>query len=388
MGDSVKRLAVLGSTGSIGRQTLDVVRAFPDKLRVVALAAGKNVNLLASQISEFHPRLVSIEAADGREGLRREISDSHLQFLSLDEIASHPDVDLVVVATSGKAGLTPTLAAIRAGKTIALANKEVLVMAGGLVTAEARAYGVELLPIDSEHSALWQCLRGERGGGIRRLILTASGGAFRDLPLEELTAVTPEQALAHPTWQMGKKVTVDSATLMNKGFEAIEARWLFDVPFDRIEVVLHRQSIVHSLVEFVDGSVKAQLSMPDMHLPIQYALSYPERWPAPPSFCRRMDFHELGALTFEPLDSSRFPCLELALEAGKKGGTYPAVLSAADEVAVGLFLERRIGFLDIAKSVESVLNQHRSIDHPSLDEILAADAWARDRVGERGFDRC
>ena len=380
----MKRLAILGSTGSIGQQTLDVVRAFPDRLQVVALAAGKNIDLLARQISEFHPCLVSIEAAEGREALRRESTGSHVQLLSLDEMARHPDVDLVIVATSGKAGLTPTLAAIRAGKTVALANKEVLVMAGELVISEARQCGVKLLPIDSEHSALWQCLRGEGEGEVRRLILTASGGAFRDLPLEELAAVTPEQALAHPTWQMGKKVTVDSATLMNKGFEVIEARWLFDVPFDRIEVVLHRQSIIHSLVEFVDGSIKAELSLPDMHLPIQYALSYPERWQAPQSFCGRIDFHELGALTLEPLDSRRFPCFGLAIGAGKMGGTYPAVLSAADEVAVELFLERRIGFLDIAKTVERALDQHKNIDHPSLEEILEADAWVREKVGELG----
>ena len=384
----MKSLAVLGSTGSIGRQTLDVVRAFPDRLRIVALAAGQNIDLLATQVSEFHPRLVSVESTDGKEALRHQITDFHGQFLSMDEIACHPDVDLAVIATSGKAGLTPTLAAIRVGKTIALANKEVLVMAGELVTSEARACGAELFPIDSEHSALWQCLRGEAEGEIRRLILTASGGAFRDLPLEKLIAVTPEQALAHPTWQMGKKVTVDSATLMNKGFEVIEAHWLFDVPFDSIEVVLHHQSIIHSLVEFVDGSIKAQLGLPDMHLPIQYALSYPERWSAPQSFYGRMDFQKLGAFTFAPLDPRRFPCFELAVEAGKRGGTHPAVLSAADEVAVQLFLERRIGFLDIAKLVEKVLDQHRGIDHPSLEDILEADTWARGMVEGLLFRLC
>jgi 1-deoxy-D-xylulose-5-phosphate reductoisomerase len=385
MGDSLKRLAILGSTGSIGQQTLDIVRAFPDRLRVVGLAAGGNTDLLAAQINEFHPELAFIESAYGRETLSRNVPGFDSRFLSLDEIASHPDVDLVVVATSGKAGLKPTLAAIRAEKTVALANKEVLVMAGELVTAEAHRYGSQLLPIDSEHSALWQCLRGEERR-VRRLILTASGGALRDLPLDELAVVTPEQALAHPTWQMGQKVTVDSATLMNKGFEAIEAHWLFDVPFDNIEVVLHRQSIVHSLVEFVDGSIKAQFSLPDMHVPIQYALSYPERWPA--TQLPKLDFPKLGALTFEPLDSQRFPCFGLAVGAGRGGGTYPTVLSAADEVAVGLFLERKIGFLDIAKLVESVLAKHLNIANPSLEDIFEADAWAREKAGKLGFNRC
>lgn len=372
MGGAVRRLAILGSTGSIGQQTLDVVRSFPGRFQVIGLAAGRNAALLAKQIEEFQPRLASIESAGSREGLR----GLNCEIRSMEELVAAPEVDLAVIAISGKAGLDPTLAAIRAGKSIALATKEVLVMAGGFVTAEAKRHGASLLPIDSEPSAIWQCLQGEQNR-VARLILTASGGPFRHLSQNALSRVTPQQALDHPTWRMGPKVTIDSATMMNKGFEVIEAHWLFDVPYDSIEVVLHPQSIVHSMVEFVDGSVKAQLSPPDMRLPIQYALFYPER---PPSKLPRLDFPSLGALTFEPPDLEKFPCLKLALEAGRKGGTYPAVLSAADEVAVELFLGRRVGFLDIARLVEQALEEHQSVPNPSLEEILAADAWARERV--------
>jgi 1-deoxy-D-xylulose-5-phosphate reductoisomerase len=301
-------------------------------------------------------------------------------------IATHPDVDLVVIAISGKAGLEPTLAAIRAKKSIALATKEAIVMAGGIIIAEARKSGVQIMPIDSEPSAIWQCLRGEEQG-IRRLILTASGGPFRKMSPKKLQAVTSKQALDHPTWKMGPKITIDSATLMNKGFEAIELSWLFGVPLDRIEVVIHPQSIIHSMVEFVDGSVKGQLSIPDMRLPIQYALFYPERVPS--NERPRIDFthisnvsgpSDISALTFEPPDTQRFPCLRLALEAGRRSGTYPAVLSAADEVAVELFMKGRIGFMDIPRLVGQALDEHDSISNPSLDDILAADAWARERV--------
>lgn len=376
----MKRLAVLGSTGSIGQQTLDVVRSFPDRFQVIGLAAGRNAALLERQIGEFQPKLVSIELASSLEGLR----SVKYEICSPEELAAHPEVDLVVIAISGKAGLDPTLAAIRAGKSIALATKEVLVMAGEFVTAEARRHDARILPVDSEPSAIWQCLRGEENS-VARLILTASGGPFRHLSLDALSQVTPQQALVHPTWRMGPKVTIDSATLMNKGFEVIEARWLFNVPSDDIEIVIHPQSIVHSMVEFADGSIKAQLGPPDMRLPIQYALFYPER---PSSKLPRLDFSfsnssnasNISALTFEPPDLEKFPCLKLALEAGRKGGTYPAVLSAADDVAVELFLEHRIGFLDIAKLVEEAMEEHRSIPNPSLEEILAADAWARERV--------
>ncbi|MFQ5925673.1 MAG: 1-deoxy-D-xylulose-5-phosphate reductoisomerase [Dehalococcoidia bacterium] len=373
MGDNVKRLAILGSTGSIGQQTLEVVRSFPNKFQVMGLAAGRNLELLAKQIGQFQPKLVSIGLADW-------LPSSKCELLSLEEMVSHPDVDLVVVAVTGKAALAPTLEAIRAKKSIALATKEVLVMAGEIVISEAKRHGAQILPIDSEPSAIWQCLRGEEGG-VSRLILTASGGPFQHLSPDALAKVTPQQALNHPTWKMGEKVTIDSATLINKGFEVIEAHWLFDTPLEKIEVVIHPQSIVHSFVEFVDGSIKAQLSLPDMRLPIQYALFYPER---APNELSRLDFSNIGALTFEAPDLERFPCLRLALEAGRKKGTYPTVLSAADEVAVELFLQRRIGFLDIAKLVAEALEQHQSTPCPSLQEVLAADAWARGRIGVRG----
>ena len=377
MGGGLKRVAILGSTGSIGQQTLEVVRALKDRFCVVALGAGKNVKLLTRQVEEFRPKLLSIQGTGKEEQGRSLLSPvPYSSFLSLEEMASHPDVDLVVVATSGKAGLAPTLAAIRARKQIALANKEVLVMAGELVMAEAKQYGVEITPIDSEHSAIWQCLRGEYKEKVARLILTASGGPFLRYPMEQLAAITPEQALKHPTWQMGEKVTVDSATLVNKGMEIIEAHWLFNLPLQHINVLIHPESIVHSLVEFADGSVKAQLSSPDMRLPIQYALSYPERLFNPQ--LPRIDWGRLTSLNFEPPDLTRFPCLRLAMETGEKGGTYPAVLCAADEVAVGLFLSYRIGFLDIARLVEETLEHHQSISHPLLEEILAADAWARE----------
>jgi 1-deoxy-D-xylulose-5-phosphate reductoisomerase len=374
----MKRLAILGSTGSIGRQTLEVIRAFPGRFKVVALAGGSNLSLLKKQVSEFKPGFFCTELGAESERVLK------ASYLSIDEIAAHPDVELVVVATAGKAGLGPTLAAIRAGKTVALANKEVLVMAGEIVTAEARRHKVEILPIDSEHSAIWQCLRGESNKEIARLILTASGGPFRAKTKKQLAEVTPEDALRHPTWQMGTKVTVDSATLMNKGMEIIEAHWLFGVPFPKIEVVIHPQSIIHSMVEFVDGSVKAQLSLPDMRLPIQCALTYPERWQA--AFPQNVDFSKVGLLSFESVDLDRFPCLRLAREAAERGGTYPAVLSAADEVAVELFLKKKIGFLDIARLVERTLERHNGVRHPSLEEIIAADKWAREvaRAGIRG----
>jgi len=373
----MKRLAVLGSTGSIGRQTLEVVSAFPDRFEVVALACGENVSLLKEQVAEFKPRLVCTELAAGAE----EILGATC--LPLEEIASHPDVDLVVISTSGKAGLGATLAAIRAGKKVALANKEVLVMAGGIVVAEAQKYDAEIVPIDSEHSAIWQCLNGEERRAVSKLILTASGGPFRQSTLAQLAAVTPKDALNHPTWRMGIKVTIDSATLMNKGMEVIEAHWLFDIPYSQIEVVVHPQSIIHSIVEFVDGSAKAQLSLPDMRLPIQYALTHPERWESP--FREGIDFGSIVSFDFEPVDLDRFPCLKLAMEAGERGGTYPAVLSAADEVAVELFLAKKIGFPDIAAVVARTLDCHEVISYPSIEDIFAADTWARE-TARLGFE--
>jgi len=299
------------------------------------------------------------------------------EFLSMERIASHPEVDLVVVATSGKTGLGPTLAALSEGKTVALANKEVLVMAGEIIIQEARYHQAQILPVDSEHSAIWQCLMGEQNKP-NRIILTASGGPFYGYSLSKLSEVTVKQTLHHPTWKMGKKVTVDSATLMNKGLEVIEAHWLFDVPFEKVDILIHPQCIVHSMVEFADGSIKAQLGFPDMRLPIQHALCYPERLFN--SKLPSLDISKINSLNFEPVEYSRFPCLGLALDAGKRGGTYPAVLCAADEVAVQLFLLRQIGFLDIAPLIEDALQEHRSISKPTLNEILQADAWAREYI--------
>jgi len=371
MGRKLNRLAILGSTGSIGQQTLEVVRAFPDRFRIIGLAAGQNLDRLTRQVEEFQPALIY------HQGKRTRPTKAEYELLSPEDIARHPEVDTVVIATSGKAGLAPTLAAVKAGKNVALANKESLVAAGEIITREAKAGGARILPIDSEHSAIWQCLQGEKQSPAR-IILTASGGPFRYYTKAQLSRVTPVQALKHPSWQMGKKVTIDSATLMNKGLEVIEAHWLFNLPIDRVMVIIHPQSIIHSMVEFADGAVKAQLSYPDMRLPIQYALAYPERLPNPE--LPRLDWSQIKELTFESPDFNTFPCLRLAIEAGKQGGTYPAVLCAADEVAVELFLAQRIKFTDIAQLVELALNEHKSISKSSLEEIMAADAWARERI--------
>jgi 1-deoxy-D-xylulose-5-phosphate reductoisomerase len=373
----VKKIAILGATGSIGRQALDVIRALPDEVQVVALTGNKNLELLERQINEFQPKMFCSSAKPD--------TSYGGEFLSAEEIASHPEVDLVIVATAGKAGLGPTLAAVKAGKKVALANKEVLVMAGEIVVREASLRQSQILPVDSEHSAIWQCLQGEENKP-QRLFLTASGGPFYRYSQTQLAEVTPEQALQHPVWKMGKKVTIDSATLMNKGLEVIEAHWLFSFPFDSIEILIHPQSVVHSMVEFMDGSLKAQLSWPDMRLPIQYALSHPKRWPNPE--LPRLDWIKIESLKFEPVDYDRFPCLKLAVDAGKSGGTYPAVLCAADEVAVELFLSHRIGFTDIAKVVQKTLEQHQTISQPSLEEILAADDWARECATRLSSDYC
>ncbi|MBI4758630.1 MAG: 1-deoxy-D-xylulose-5-phosphate reductoisomerase [Chloroflexi bacterium] len=370
-----KRLAILGCTGSIGQQTLDVVRAHPEAFSVTALAAGSNASLLSRQIQEFGPKLVWL----GDQQVHLEATRPFQRQVGLQgllELVADPDVDLVVIATGGKAGLLPTLAAIRAEKRIALANKESLIMAGEIVMAEAQKHGVQIQPIDSEHSAIWQCLHGESVERVRRILLTASGGAFRDYPPERLAQVTPEEALRHPTWLMGKKVTVDSATLMNKGLEVIEAHWLFGVGYDLIQVLIHRESIIHSMVEFVDGSIKAQLSLPDMRFPIQYALTYPNRLP---NTLTRLDLVKLGKMTFEEPDLTRYPCLRLALAAARQGGTYPTVMCAADEEAVNLFLAGRIRFTAIAQLVQQVLEAHQGLAHPDLDAIMAADQWARER---------
>jgi 1-deoxy-D-xylulose-5-phosphate reductoisomerase len=374
MDEPVKGVAVLGSTGSVGTQALDVLAGIGPHYRVAALAAGRNVALLKRQIDQFQPDFFAcsddVDATDV-ELLRRSTSANPS---TLETIATLPAVDIVVLATSGIAGLPAALLALEHGKTVALANKEILVIAGALLRQAVEQGGGELRPVDSEHSAIWQCLWGE-SGRPERLILTASGGALRDLPLEQLESVSPVDALRHPTWDMGPKITIDSATLLNKGLETIEARWLFDVPLDRIEVVQHRESIVHSLVEMADGSVKAQLGYPDMRLPIQCAITYPERVPLAGG--RRLDLAEVGRLSFDRIDSTRFPCLGLAMEAGRRGGTFPSVLVGADEVAVELFLAGRIGLMDIPRLIESALSAHHACAEPAIAEILNAGDWAR-----------
>ena len=377
-----QRIALLGSTGSIGRQTLDVVRAMPERFQIRALAAGRNLDRLEAQAREFRPAQICAGAADGaaRDRLAAIARGVGADVVPIGDMAADPDCDILVVGTAGRAGLEPTLAALRRGAPVALANKEVVVMAGALVRAAADAGGGRLRPVDSEHSAVWQCLFGEEGREIRRIILTASGGALRDLPAAELAAVTPERALRHPTWNMGAKITIDSATLMNKGMETIEARWLFDVPYDRVEVLQHAESIVHSLVEFSDGSVKAQLGYPDMRLPIQLALGYPDRLrPASDP----LDLAAVGALHFAEPDLDRYPCLRLAIRAGRAGGTFPAVMAAADEIAVQAFLDRRIGYADIPALVESALDRHQAGPGDDLEAIDAADLWARRVTLER-----
>ena len=366
---TAKGLVVLGSTGSIGRQTLDVVRHFPDRFRVVGLAAGRNVDLLQQQAAEFNPDLIY---SPSPELTRKMLGDA--QFTPMEEMVCHPDADIIMVGTVGRVGLLPTIRALQEGLRVCLANKEVVIMAGELVSGLARDGTGALLPVDSEPSAIWQCLQGE-SKTIRRLIITASGGPFRTRLHEDLSGVTPEQALNHPTWKMGRRITIDSSTLMNKGFEVIEARWLFDVPWERIEVVVHPQSLIHSMVEFDDGSVKAQIGPPDMKLPIQYAMLYPERQAN--DGIPRLDITQAMAMTFEPMDPALYPCFPLALEAGRKGGTYPAVLCASDEIAVEQFLTGNLAFTDIPRVVESVLERHESTPADNLEGILGADQWAR-----------
>ena len=374
-----KRIAILGSTGSVGQQALDVVAAHPDRFQVVALAAGSLSKTFESQLRRWQPALAAVSTpfdASPSDFAPTRLLDGEP---ALARLAAEGGADLVLVAVPGRLGLLPTLAALQAGTTVALANKETLVMAGHLVMGAARAHGVAVLPVDSEHNAIWQCLRGEGtpeepAAEVASLILTASGGAFRDLPLAALRDVTPAEALRHPTWTMGPKITIDSATLMNKGLEVIEASWLFGVPLERMRVVMHRESVVHSLVEFVDGSLKAQLAIPDMRLPIQYALSYPERWACP---VPRLDLAQLSTLTFGEVDRARFRCMYLALDAARAGGTYPSVLSGADDEAVRLFLDGALTFDRIPDVVEAVLGHHRGTEDPSLEAVLDADRWAR-----------
>jgi 1-deoxy-D-xylulose-5-phosphate reductoisomerase len=365
-----KRAVILGSTGSIGQQTLEVLRSLAERFEVLGLAAGRNASLLEAQAREFKPRLIWSDEPEARAVLEA----TGARWTPLEEQAAHPDADVVLVGTVGKTGLEPTLAALEAGKPVAIANKEVLVMAGAIVRRAAERGKGQLLPVDSEHSAIWQCLWGEKHSSIARIILTASGGAFRDYTTEQLARVTPEDALAHPTWQMGQKITVDSATLVNKGFEAIETRWLFDVPLEQVEIVMHRESIVHSLVEFRDGSVKAQLGEPDMRLPIRIALCYPER---PAAGSPPFDLARIGELHFGPPDFRRYPALALALRAGRHGRTYPAALAAADEVAVAHFLDGHLALAEITNLLEDTLSAHTPGSDTELGAILEADEWAR-----------
>ena len=370
-----RRLALLGATGSIGRQVCDLVERFPDRFELHSVIAGSNASALHA-IARRHPQAHALLASPAT-------GDARAPALAIDEAVSDPEVDLVVVAAAGSSALRPTLAALDAGKDIALATKEVLVMAGALVRQRMRRHGSQIFPIDSEHSAIWQCLRGEESGSIKRIILTGSGGPFLRRPTTSLEDVTIAEALAHPRWKMGPKITVDSATMMNKGLEVIEAHFLYDVPYPQIDVIVHPQSVIHSMVEFRDGSVKAQLGVPDMHLPIAVALGFPDRLP---EVSAAPDLGAIGQLTFEPLDASRYPAVGVAREAGERGGTAPATLNAANEEAVALFLEGRARFIDIIPAVERALVAATPEDDLSLDAIMAADHAARAHV-RAGVDR-
>ncbi|MCI5759602.1 MAG: 1-deoxy-D-xylulose-5-phosphate reductoisomerase [Eubacterium sp.] len=381
----MKKIAILGSTGSIGTQTLDVVRNNGD-IRVVGISAGHNVDKAEEQIREFHPEIAVIYDEQAAEDLRIRVRDTDTRVLSgmggLLELAVMPDADILVTAIVGMIGIRPTLAAIEAGKDIALANKETLVTAGHLIMPLARKKGVRILPVDSEHSAIFQCLHGEDRRQIHKLLITASGGPFRGRKTAELSNIRPEDALKHPTWSMGRKITIDSATLVNKGLEVMEARWLFDVPLERIQVVVQPQSIIHSMVEFEDGAVMAQLGSPDMRLPIQYALYYPERRYLPGE---RLDFTKLRSIEIDEPDMETFRGLPLAIQAAKEGGSMPTVFNAANEEAVALFLDHRIGFLDIYRIIEGAMNRHRTIENPDLGQILGVEAETRRRISEEWY---
>ena len=365
----MKNLVVLGSTGSIGRQTLDIVRAFPQEFKVIGLAAGHNTKLLSKQIQEFKPKhIYSLGTTN--------LPTSEVSFTPLSEMASIPEVDIVLVATTGSAGLIPTLKALKEGKSVALSNKEPIVMAGHLIKSYESLYGGHILPVDSEPSAIWQCIQGE-DNEIRRLIITASGGPFREWDTSELDSVTPSQALNHPTWAMGEKITIDSATLMNKAFEVIESHWLFNVEWNSIKVMIHPQSTIHSMVEFQDGSVKAQLGPPDMRLPIQYALFYPNRLSN--ELIPKLDTNNVYSFDLKPLNPDRYPCFELALTTAKNGGTFPTILSSADEVAVNAFLKGKLSFTQIHNLIERVINEHQPSIGTDISEIIDADRWATKR---------
>lgn len=372
----MKKIAILGSTGSIGTQTLDVVREHPDELSVVALAAGRNKEKLREQIREFHPKVVSLSEEKMALEMKKELAGTGVEVLSgmegLMAVAGIEEADVVVTAVVGMMGILPTMEAIRKGKDIALANKETLVTAGHLIMPMAREHHVSILPVDSEHSAIFQCLHGERQKDVDKILLTASGGPFRGKTLKDLENVTLEDALKHPNWSMGQKITIDSSTMVNKGLEVMEARWLFDVNYDQIEVVVQPQSIIHSMVQFVDGAILAQLGTPDMRVPIEYALFYPERRSL---HGERLDFSTLQSITFEKPDMDVFRGLTLALEAGKVGGTMPTVFNAANEKAVAKFLHREIGYMDIICLIEQCMEAHQWKDNPSLEEILDTEQW-------------
>jgi len=377
----MRKISLLGSTGSIGKSTLEVVTQHPEKFQVVALAAGENIELLAEQIRIFKPKVVSVGNERSIPILRKRLGDSATEIVwgeeGLLQVAAYPEADFVMTAIVGSVGVAPTLAAIEAGKTIGLANKETLVSAGHLVMKAAKEKGVAIIPVDSEHSAIFQCLQGERREDVSKIIITASGGSFRQRTRAELQNVTVTDALQHPNWNMGAKITIDSATMMNKGFEVIEAHWLFGLPYEQIECVLHYESIIHSMVEYKDRAVMAQLGTPDMKVPIQYALSYPGRMSL---MTEPLDLLKIGTLHFAPMDVQRYPLLRLAYECGKQGGTLPTVLNAANEVAVSRFLRGEIRFLTIEEIVERVCEQHDNTSNPSLEMIQAADAWAREKA--------
>jgi 1-deoxy-D-xylulose-5-phosphate reductoisomerase len=375
----LKNICLLGSTGYIGTNSLTVIRKNPDEYRIIALGAGKNLDILAEQIEEFKPRFAAVINSDLARELKTRLNNRfNTEVLygteGYAQIAAVPEVDVVIAAMTGSSGLLPTYSAIRAGKDVALANKEALIIAGSVLTSESQRVGVHIVPIDSEHSAIMQSIQGHMREDLKKIILTGSGGPFKDYSMEELSRATPEAALKHPNWRMGKKITIDSATMMNKGIEAIEAKWLFNVEVDQIEILLHPQSIVHSLVEYVDGSIIAQLAFPDMRIPISYALSYPRHLEADmPS----LDLFKIGSLSFEKPDTNRFRCLQLALTAGKIGQSMPAVLSGSNEIAVRAFLEGKIGFLDIPQLVEKTMERHRVFPVNSIDQAIEADRWGQ-----------
>lgn len=379
----MKNISILGSTGSIGIQALQVIRSLKSEFKIVGLAAKSNVDIIERQIEEFRPKIVALEDESSAEILRSKLNSKEVKIVSgkegIVQVATEPSADIVLSAIVGIAGLVPTLEAIKSGKNIALSNKESLVTAGHIIMKEAYNNAVTIFPVDGEHSAILQCLDGcKNRNNIRRLILTASGGPFRNKSYADLANVTPEQALAHPNWRMGKKITIDSATLMNKGFEVIEAHWLFDIDISKIDVIIHTESIVHSMVEFNDGSIIAQLGITDMRLPIQLALTYPERVN---SFLPRLDLTKVKQLNFQDVDMEKFPCLKYAYDAGKIGGTLPVVVNGADEVAVEAFLNHKIGFLEISEIIKETMDAHRKDgvkQDPSLDDILSKDLWSRE----------